>query len=42
MGSERQQVSPLGGDQSGRLAETVTGGDLDPSQDRLLTGLRML
>ena len=42
MGSERQQVSPLGCDQSGRLAETVTCRDLDPSQDRLITGLRML
>jgi hypothetical protein len=42
IGSECQQIRPLGRDQRSRLAEPVTCRDLDPRQDRLVTGLCML
>lgn len=42
MGSEGQEISPLGGDQRSRLADSVTRRNFDPGKDRLITGLCML
>ena len=37
VGSEGQEISPLGGDQRSRLTDSVTRRDLDPGEDRLVT-----